>query len=60
MMGVGAAAGLLSSLLSALGFEDAAEEVSKAATVLMGLGSVMSLLTAVAPMLGMSFTSAGI
>ena len=60
MIGVGAATGLLSSLLSALGFEDAAEGVSKAATVFMGLGSIMSLLTTIAPILGMSFTSAGI
>jgi hypothetical protein len=43
-----------------MGLEEAAKGVSVLATAFMGLGSVVSTLTMLAPMLGMSFTAAGI
>jgi hypothetical protein len=57
---VGGIFGILASALEAMGLEEYAEPVATLAAVFMGLGSVMSLLSTIAPMLGMSFTTAGI
>ena len=59
-MGAGAALGGLSAIFSALGMEEAAEATSTLAAVFMGLGTVMTTLSSIAPMLGMSFTTAGV
>lgn len=59
-MGAGAALGGLSALFSSLGMEDAAKATSFLAASLMTLGSVMQVLTIIAPKMGMSFTTAGI
>lgn len=59
-MGVGGALGLLASLFESMGLEEFAGPVSTLATVFMGLGSVMSVLSTIAPMLGISFTTAGV
>ena len=40
--------------------EEEAEFVSVLAGAFMGLGAVMTTLSSIAPMLGMSFTTAGI
>ena len=60
VMGVGGALTLLSQLFASLGLEELAEPIQTIATVFMVLGSVMSVLSTIAPMLGMSFTTAGI
>ena len=59
MMGAGTVTGLLASLLSSLGFEDAAEGVSKFSAVLMGIGAVMSVLTTIVPVVANGFDAAG-
>ena len=60
-MAAGGAMMGLSAALSALG---ASEEVTEGfqtfGTILMGVGSVISLVTTLAPLLGMSFTTAGV
>ena len=58
--GVGGALGLFASLLEKLGMEEEAKAVGVLAAVFMGLGTVMSLLSSIAPILGMSFTTAGV
>lgn len=59
-MGVGATLGMLTQLFESLGMEDAAKATSILAGVFMGLGTVMMTLSSIAPLLGMSFTTAGI
>ena len=59
-MAVGGSLGLLASLFESLGMEEEAEAVGVLAAVFMGLGTVMTTLSSIAPMLGMSFTTAGV
>jgi hypothetical protein len=59
-MGVGGALGLIASLFESMGLEKEAEVVSTLATVFMVLGTVMTTLSSIAPMLGLSFTTAGV
>jgi hypothetical protein len=59
-MGLGAAFGALAGLFDMLGWEEGAEVVSVLASSFMVLGTVMTTLSTIAPMLGMSFTTAGV
>ena len=59
VMGVGGALGMLAALMSKLGMEEEAEAVSTVAMVFMTLGTVLTTLNNIAPMLGVSFTTAG-
>jgi hypothetical protein len=59
-MGAGSVLGIFASLLQKAGLEDEAEFVSTLASSFMVLGTVMTTLSSIAPMMGMSFTTAGV
>ena len=59
-MAVGGLFGMIASALEEAGLEEYAKPVSVLAAVFGGLGTVMTLLTSIAPMLGLSFTTAGV
>lgn len=59
-MGLSGALGLIAAGLEEIGLEEFAGPASVLASTFMVLGTVMTTLSSIAPMLGMSFTTAGI